>query len=203
MIRLRCVGDRSCRLVDLVLGEHVRRQHKGCLVPVLPARTEEPHPLTMVADFPTPPTRACHRPSRSWADRLGPGRGMQNVFSGSRKSIRCRVPYSVVNSQTRLRVRLTCSALLIVPVCRSSVAVSGLRRESYSRSVAGIVIVDVVVVRCDRVSGLTDGREQLRSGGVEPGGQLDDDIKGRIAASSLQSADVGAVEADVVSEGLL
>lgn len=80
---------------------------------------------------------------------------------------------------------------------------SGLRRESDSRSVTGFVIVDVVVVRCDRVSGLTDGREQLRCGGVEPGGQLDDDIKGRISASTFQSADVGAVKPDVVSEGFL
>ena len=45
--------------------------------------------------------------------------------------------------------------------------------------------------------------EQLRWGDVEAVGELDDDVKGRVSAAALQSADVGPVEPDVVGESLL
>ena len=54
-----------------------------------------------------------------------------------------------------------------------------------------------------RGSSLLDRGQELGWPHIEAVGELDDDVKGRVAASALQSADVGAVEPDVVGEGLL
>lgn len=48
-----------------------------------------------------------------------------------------------------------------------------------------------------------DRRQEVRRLRLKSVSKLDDDVKSRVAASSLQSADVGAVQADVVREGLL
>lgn len=66
------------------------------------------------------------------------------------------------------------------------------RAKSWRRSTTGRH------VRCS-----FDGCEELRWGDLEPVSELDDDIKSRVAASAFQTADVCAVEPDMMGEGLL